>query len=125
MPEPPAPVPVGELPADFKGRLAEALKARGSDGRKVAGLLEWCEGVEAEGGRLIFVFSNRLFRDKAADPVSRRILDQTVRKLTGRRYELEFDLRTEDRAARLERARSDPVVRVLEEEFGGEVIDVR
>jgi hypothetical protein len=125
MPEPPVRAPVGEIPPDFKQQLAEALRARGSDGRKVAGLLEWCEGVEADGNRLTFVFSNRLFRDKAADPLSRRVLDQTVRKLTGRRYELEFEVRTEDRAARLERARADPVVRLLEEEFGGEVLDVR
>jgi DNA polymerase-3 subunit gamma/tau len=125
MPEPPVPAPVGEIPPDFKQQLAEALKARGSDGRKVAGLLEWCEGVEADGDRLVFIFSNRLFRDKAADPLSRRILDQTVRRLMGRRYELGFEVRTEDRTARLERARADPVVRVLEEEFGGEVLDVR
>ncbi len=125
MPEPPVPPPARELPPDFKGQLAEALKARGSDGRKVAGLLEWCDGVETDGDRLVFVFSNRLFRDKAADPLSRRVLDQAVRKLTGRRVELEFQVGTEDRAARLERARADPVVRVLEEEFGGEVLDVR
>jgi DNA polymerase-3 subunit gamma/tau len=125
MPEPPIAAPVGEIPPDFKQQLAEALKARGSDGRKVAGLLEWCEGVEADGDRLVFIFSNRLFRDKAADPLSRRILDQTVRRLMGRRYELEFEVRTEGRTARLERARADPVVRVLEEEFGGEVLDVR
>lgn len=115
----------GDLPADFKGRLAEALRSRGGDGRKVAGLLDWCEGVEVDGERLVFVFSNRLFRDKAADPVNRRVLDQVVRRLTGRRYELEFDLRTEDRTARLERARADPVVRLLEEEFGGEVLDIK
>ncbi len=124
MPEAPA-LTGGNLPADFKGRLAEALRSRGGDGRKVAGLLDWCEGVELDGERLVFVFSNRLFRDKAADPVNRRVLDQAVRKLTGRRYELGFDLRTEDRTARLERARADPVVRFLEEEFGGEVLDIK
>ncbi len=124
MPGGPVP-PAGDLPADFKGRLAEALRSRGGEGRKVAGLLDWCEGVEVNGGRLVFVFSNRLFRDKAADPVNRRVLDQVVRKLTGRRYELEFDLRAEDRAARLERARADPVVRFLQEEFGGEVLDIK
>lgn len=124
MPEAPT-LPAADLPADFKGRLTEALRSRGGEGRKVAGLLDWCEEVDVDGDRLVFVFSNRLFRDKAADPVNRRVLDQAVRKLTGRRYELEFDLRTEDRTSRLERAKADPVVRFLEEEFGGEVLDVR